>query len=198
MSNTGFHGSSSKGEWFFISYCTLGNKKQTALTGCIDSALSTADFYVFSRAFNSLTSESLSLWIYDMFPASLLLICSPISLTWTTLKWHVDAYPCDESVHIAPDLTDHVSLQPGDPGPANAPCQRLSADAEDRQRDACLAGKSHEPGHGKAWHAWSSKDIAFFQPLGYLLGVAGWEVKLLLLLSHSPWWQQFDGPLWNS
>lgn len=81
MSNTGFHGSSSKGERFFISYCTLGNKKQTALTGCIDSALSTADFYVFSRAFNSLTSESLSLWIYDMFPASLLLICSPISLT---------------------------------------------------------------------------------------------------------------------
>lgn len=66
---------------FFISYCTLGNKNQTSLTGCIDSALSTADFYAFSRVFNSLTSESLSLWIYDMFPASLLLICSPTSLT---------------------------------------------------------------------------------------------------------------------
>lgn len=30
--NTCFHGSSSQGELFFISYCTLGNKKQTALT----------------------------------------------------------------------------------------------------------------------------------------------------------------------
>lgn len=56
-----------------------------------------ADLYVFSRVFNSLTSEPLLLWIYDMFPASLLLICSPSSLTWTTLKWHADTNPCDGS-----------------------------------------------------------------------------------------------------
>lgn len=53
-------------------------------------------------------------------------------------------------------------------------------------------------GGRKSWSPWSSQDIALLQPFGCLPGATGWEVKLLLLLSHRLWWQHFDSPLWNS
>lgn len=59
-------------------------------------------------------------------------------------------------------------------------------------------GKGQEQGGRKAWPTWSSQDISLLLTFGCLPRATGREVKLLLLRSHSPWWQQFDGPLWNS
>lgn len=166
MQNTCFHGSSSTGELFFISYCTLGNKKKTVLTECIDSALLMADFYAFSRVFNALTSEPFSLWIYDMFPASLLLVCSPISLTWTTLKWHVDTYSCDESTgsnHMCSSLSQWPTDQPVPLETVGFKCtQQAGKKALNRELEKLLIALIGL--HGEV------KVLLFFQHFEYILG----------------------------
>lgn len=44
----------------------------------------------------------------------------------------------------------------------------------------------------------AAKIFLLLLTFGCLPRATGREVKLLLLRSHSPWWQQFDGPLRNS
>lgn len=65
--------------------------------------------------------------------------------------------------------------------------------------------EEHQPGterpltgRWKSLACMEQSRCCLFQPPGCLLGAAGWEVKLLLLLSHGPWWQQFDDHVWNS
>lgn len=147
-----------------------------------------ADFYVFSRVFNALTSEPLSLWIYDMFPASLLLICSPISLTWTTLKWHVDIYSCDESAesdHMCSSLSQWPTDQPVPPETVGFKyTQQAGEKATNRELERLLTCLS--------WPAWTSQGIALLSTLW----IHTWCYQVGLLLpdrltacgGSSVWW----------
>lgn len=122
------------------------------------------------------------------FPASLLLICSSVSRT--TLKWHIDTYPCDESEHRALDPTEcFFAARWPRTSQHTLPMSECKCSG---QVDRCPPGRER-PWTGR-WKQpmWSRQDNTLLQLLGCLLWGCWVRSKTLTAKSEpmmaAVWW----------